>query len=169
MSLLSHRRDARSTVACFVLIVSDTRSLDTDTSGRAITELLTAAGHIVTGTAIVPDDAEKVATALREAAANDDVQAVISTGGTGIGPRDSTYEAAAGLLQKELPGFGELFRALSFNEIGSAAMLSRATAGTIGSTVLFVLPGSEHAVRLAMTRLILPELTHLVGQLQPRT
>jgi molybdenum cofactor biosynthesis protein B len=148
-----------------VLTVSDTRTEETDSSGRAIRELLTGQGHTVTGSAIVPDDPVRVTSAIQEQLASPAARIIITTGGTGITSRDATYEAVDRLLEKRLDGFGELFRMLSFEEIRAAAMLTRATAGTVGGTAIFVLPGSEHAVRLAMTRLILPELGHIVQQL----
>jgi molybdopterin adenylyltransferase len=151
-------------VRCFVLTISDTRSEATDTSGDAIASLLLAAGHEIVGRQIVRDDPAAVRTAL--AAQLGRVQVIVTTGGTGITARDSTYEAIAGLLEKRLDGFGELFRMLSYDEIGAAAMLSRACAGTIGTAALFSLPGSEHAVRLAMTKLILPEIGHVVRELE---
>ena len=149
---------------CFVLTISDTRTDANDTSGDAIVGLLTGAGHQVAGRRIVRDNPEAVREAVRSGMHTADV--IISTGGTGITARDSTYEAMAGLLDKRLDGFGELFRMLSYAEIGAAAMLSRATAGSIGSTAVFSLPGSENAVRLAMTRLILPEVGHVVRELR---
>jgi molybdenum cofactor biosynthesis protein B len=164
LSHIDHHSQGPASVSCFVLTVSDTRTPETDTSGRAIRELLAAAGHSVSGHAIVRDDPaqvhEQVLASCRDAA----TQVIITTGGTGITSRDGTYEAVDGLLDKRLDGFGELFRALSFQEIGSAAMMSRATAGTVQGKVIFVLPGSENAVRLAMTRLIIPELAHVVQQ-----
>lgn len=164
MSSDAHRRTAPSSVRCFVLTISDTRTEATDTSGDAIAGLLAAAGHVVTGRAIVRDDPEAVREAIAGGPAGA-AQVIITTGGTGITSRDSTYEAIAALLDKRLDGFGELFRMLSYDEIGSAAMLSRACAGTIGRTAVFSLPGSEHAVRLAMTKLILPEIGHVVREL----
>jgi molybdenum cofactor biosynthesis protein B len=146
------------------LTISDTRTDANDTSGDAIVGLLTGAGHQVAGRRIVRDNPEAVREAVRSGMHTADV--IISTGGTGITARDSTYEAMAGLLDKRLDGFGELFRMLSYAEIGAAAMLSRATAGSIGSTAVFSLPGSENAVRLAMTRLILPEVGHVVRELR---
>jgi molybdenum cofactor biosynthesis protein B len=153
-------------VACFVLTVSDTRTPDTDSSGRAIRELLAAGGHVVSGHAIVRDEPAQVRQQVLAQCANPATQVIVTTGGTGITSRDGTYEAVSGLLDKRLDGFGELFRMLSFQEIGAAAMMSRAIAGTVKSTVVFVLPGSENAVRLAMTRLIIPELTHVVQQVR---
>lgn len=148
----------------FVLTVSDTRTADTDTSGKAIVEMLTAAGHQVAGTAIEKDEPARVAELVRQQAAIGDVDVIITTGGTGLSSRDSTFEAIDALLHKKLPGFGELFRMLSYHELGPAAMMTRACAGTIGKIVVLSLPGSENAVRLAMTKLVLPELGHLVQQ-----
>lgn len=164
MSHIEHRADAPASVECFVLTISDTRSLETDTGGRAIAELLAAAGHQVTGRAIVRDDPEQVSRAVREHLDSRRVQAIITTGGTGISSRDSTYEAVTRLLDKTLDGFGELFRMLSYQDIGSAAMLSRACAGLARGKIVIALPGSENAVRLAMTKLVLPELGHLVRE-----
>jgi molybdopterin adenylyltransferase len=160
-----HRALAPTAVACFVLTVSDTRTEQTDKSGQAIRSILQEAGHTVTGHTIVPDDPAKVTATIREQLANPSTRAVITTGGTGITSRDGTFEAVDQLFEKRLDGFGELFRALSFEEIGAAAMLSRATAGTVGRAVVFILPGSEAAVRLALSRLIVPELGHIAQQL----
>jgi molybdenum cofactor biosynthesis protein B len=165
VSVAAHRAYSPTAVTAFVLTVSDSRTLETDTSGQAIAALLAAAGHTVTGRAVVRDEPAEVTRAIRDGLARPDLRVIITTGGTGISSRDRTYEAVTTLFDKRLDGFGELFRSLSFEDIGPAAMLSRATAGTIGRNVVFVLPGSEHAVRLAMERLILPELGHLVGQL----
>jgi molybdenum cofactor biosynthesis protein B len=165
MSVSDHRRHAPASVACFVLTVSDSRTPETDTSGRAIAELLVAAGHTVSGRDVVRDEPVEVSRVLRDQISKRDVRAIITTGGTGIAKRDSTYEAVTAMLDKRIDGFGELFRMLSFNDIGSAAMLSRATAGIAGGCVVFMLPGSENAVRLAMEKLILPELGHLVYEL----
>jgi molybdopterin adenylyltransferase len=166
VSLATHRAQAPATVTCFVLTVSDTRRPDTDTSGRAIRDLLEAAGHRIAGHAIVRDEPAEVGARVREQIADPDTEVIITTGGTGITRRDGTYEAVSALLEKRLDGFGELFRMLSFEDIGPAAMMSRAMAGTAAGTAIFVLPGSEAAVRLAMTRLIVPELGHVVQQLR---
>jgi len=162
-SVTQHHRDAPAAVRCHVLTISDSRTEATDTSGAAIVDALTAAGHVVTARKLLRDDPGPVAEAIRRATVSADV--IITTGGTGITSRDSTYEAISGLLDKELDGFGELFRMLSYEEIGPAAMLSRACAGTIRRTAVFSLPGSENAVRLAMTKLIIPELGHIVREL----
>jgi molybdenum cofactor biosynthesis protein B len=164
MSQVEHKARAPLSVRCFIVTVSDTRTDATDTSGRAIADLLTAAGHVVAGRAIVKDDADLVRATLERQLASAEVQAIITTGGTGITSRDSTYEVVSGLLQKTLDGFGELFRMLSFQEIGPAAMMSRACAGLVAGRIVVSLPGSEAAVRLAMERLLIPELGHLVQQ-----
>jgi molybdenum cofactor biosynthesis protein B len=160
----SHRQDAPASVRCFVLTISDSRTEATDTSGNAIVELLLGAGHAISGRRIVKDDPAALRGALKSQ--QNQTDAIITTGGTGITLRDSTHEAISALLDKQLDGFGELFRMLSYAEIGAAAMLSRACAGTLGRTAVFSLPGSEPAVRLAMTRLILPELGHVVRELR---
>jgi molybdenum cofactor biosynthesis protein B len=164
MSQAEHKARAPRSVRCFIVTVSDTRTETTDASGRAIVDLLTAAGHVVAGRTIVKDEAEQVRGTLERQLASADVQAIITTGGTGITARDSTYEVVSGLLQKRLDGFGELFRMLSFEQIGPAAMMSRACAGLVAGHIVISLPGSEAAVRLAMERLVIPELGHLVEQ-----
>ena len=166
MSHLEHKAQAPASVACSVLTVSDSRTPDTDTSGRAIRQMLDDAGHPVTGHAIVKDEPAQVTSYVRAQLADPRTQVIITTGGTGLTSRDGTFEAIDRLLEKRIEGFGELFRMLSFQEMGAAAMMSRAMAGTVSRTAIFVLPGSEHAVRLAMTRLILPELGHLAQQLR---
>jgi molybdenum cofactor biosynthesis protein B len=165
VSHVEHKAYAPASVACYVLTVSDTRTPETDSGGRAIRELLEGAGHAVVGHAIVRDDPAQVTATVEQQLAEGQARIIVTTGGTGITSRDGTFEAIDGLLEKRLEGFGELFRMLSFQEIGSAAMMSRATAGTAGRTAIFVLPGAPDAVRLAMTRLILPELGHVVQQL----
>jgi molybdenum cofactor biosynthesis protein B len=160
----THKAEAPRTIRCFVITVSDTRTEATDASGRAIAELLTANGHTVTGRTIVRDDAELVRDTIIRELAHADVQAIITTGGTGITSRDSTYEAVSAMLQKRLDGFGELFRMLSYQQIGSAAMMSRACAGLVASRIVIALPGAEAAVRLAMDKLVLPEIGHMVQQ-----
>jgi molybdenum cofactor biosynthesis protein B len=161
---VEHRAHAPKSVRCFIVTVSDTRTVETDTSGRCIADLLTAAGHHVAGRTIVKDDPSLVRRTIERQLANADVDAIITTGGTGITSRDSTFEAVDALLEKRLDGFGELFRMLSFAEIGPAAMMSRAAAGLVAGHIVVSLPGSESAVRLAMERLLVPELGHLVQQ-----
>jgi molybdenum cofactor biosynthesis protein B len=161
---LDHKKQAPRAVRCAVLTVSDTRTEATDTGGRAIVDLLVAAGHTVTGRAIVKDDAAVVRSWVEQHIGRDDVDVVITTGGTGITSRDSTYEAIDALLDKRLDGFGELFRMLSYQQVGAAAMMSRATAGLARGHIVIALPGSEAAVRLAMDKLVLPEIGHMVQQ-----
>ncbi len=161
---VEHKARAPRSVRCFIVTISDTRTEATDTSGRAIAELLTAAGHLVAGRTIVKDDVELVRGTIERQLASADVDAIITTGGTGISPRDSAYEAVNGMLQKRLDGFGELFRMLSYQEIGPAAMMTRACAGLVAHRIVMALPGSPGAVRLAMEKLVIPELGHLVQQ-----
>lgn len=164
MSHLEHRAQAPASVQCYVLTISDTRTEATDAGGRVIVDLLEAGGHRVAGRRIVPDDLDQVCAAVADPLADSSVQAIITTGGTGIASRDTTYEAIERMLDTRLDGFGELFRMLSYQEIGAAAMLSRACAGVARGKVVISLPGSPHAVRLAMMKLILPELGHLVRE-----
>jgi molybdopterin adenylyltransferase len=164
MATDQHRRTAPTSVAVHIVTVSDTRTRETDSSGQAIDDLLTAAGHVVRGRTLLKDEPVRVREVVARLVAEPDIDMVITTGGTGITARDGTFEAVDRLLDKRLPGFGELFRLLSYDEIGAAAMLSRATAGLAGGTIVIVLPGSEHAVRLAMTKLVLPEAGHLVRE-----
>jgi molybdenum cofactor biosynthesis protein B len=161
---LEHKSHAPTSVRCFVLTVSDTRTRETDTGGRAIADLLLAAGHIVADQTIVKDDPDLVRGTIERQLARPDVDAIITTGGTGITSRDSTYEAVSAMLHKRLDGFGELFRMLSYADIGPAAMMSRAVAGLVAGRIVISLPGSEAAVRLAMERLVVPEIGHLVQQ-----
>lgn len=165
MSVAEHHAEAATRVPCFILTVSDTRTIERDFSGQAIAELLEDAGHEVVARTLVKDEPSDVARTVRAELARGHVRVIITTGGTGLASRDSTFEALAALFEKRIDGFGELFRMLSFEDIGPAAMLSRATAGIASGCAIFLLPGSEAAVRLAMTRLILPELGHLVQQL----
>lgn len=161
---LQHKAQAPRSVRCFVLTVSDSRTEATDTSGRAILDLLTLAGHEIVGRTIVRDEPAAVRHIIERQLADRNAEVVISTGGTGIASRDTTFEAIDTLLEKRLDGFGELFRMLSYEQIGAAAMLSRATAGLAAGRVIVALPGSEAAVRLAMEKLLIPELGHLVQQ-----
>lgn len=164
MSVQLHRQTAPHTVACYILTISDTRTPETDKSGDTIQQLLLDEDHTVIGRAIVTDDAAAVTTAVKAQLAGD-ARAIITTGGTGLAPRDNTYEAINALFDKRIDGFGELFRMLSYEVIGSASILSRACAGVANGKVIFMLPGSTPAVKLAMARIILPELAHIVGEL----
>ena len=161
----AHRASAPDTVRCAVLTASDTRTPESDTSGTLIRETLGFAGHTVVDYRIVPDEPDQIRQVLREWIGREDIAAVLTNGGTGIAARDTTYDAIAGLLDKRIDGFGELFRMLSWQEVGAAAMLSRAVAGVAGGTLIIAMPGSTNAVRLAMTRLVSPELGHLVYEI----
>jgi molybdopterin adenylyltransferase len=160
-----HRAGAPRSIGCFVLTISDSKTPDTDTSGVLIRRLLGEAGHTILGNAIVKDEPAQVTAVIREGCANRALQAFVLTGGTGVTSRDSTFEAVEALLDKRLTGFGELFRMLSYAEIGAAAMLSRAQAGVVDGRALFSLPGSPNACRLALEKLILPELGHLLREI----
>ncbi len=159
-----HRSEAPASVNCAVVTVSDTRTLETDTGGQTVVDLLEEHGHKLVDRHIIPDEPDCMQQLLSDLEQRQDVDAVLMTGGTGLGSRDQTFETVSQLLTKPLPGYGELFRMLSFDEIGPAAMLSRATGGLLGKTVLLTMPGSRAAVRLAMQKLILPELGHLVRE-----
>ena len=161
-----HREEAPGSVRVAVLTMSDTRGEDDDRSGQVIRTNLGWRGHEVAAYAIVPDDPDRIREHLTAWLADDTVDAIITNGGTGISARDSTYEVVASLLDKRLDGFGELFRMLSWQEIGAAAMLSRAVAGSVGAKAIFSLPGSSNAVRLAMEKLIGPELGHAIHELR---
>jgi molybdenum cofactor biosynthesis protein B len=177
-STQQHRSEAPQKVRAAVITISDTRTLETDTSGQIIVDLLKNAGHEITAREIIPDEPARVRALIAQlrtsnpsspphpltSSAVPPPDAIILTGGTGVGSRDQTYEALVPLLTKTLPGFGEIFRMLSYQEIGPAAMLSRAIAGLIERTVVLALPGSTHAVRLAMEKLIVPELAHLIRE-----
>ena len=159
-----HRRDATASVPTWIVTVSDTRSIETDTGGALLAELLEDAGHPVAGREIVRDEAAAIRMALDAALARDGVGAVLLTGGTGVAPRDVTPEAVEPRLERVIPGFGELFRMLSYEDVGSAALLSRALGGIAAGRVVLVLPGSRAAIRLAMEKLVLPELGHLAAE-----
>lgn len=166
MSYQEHEQRAQEAapqIRCGVITISDTRTPETDTSGAAIRAALEAQGHVVAHYAVVADEPAQIVALVRELAAAG-CQAIVTSGGTGIARRDTTFEAVDALLEKRLPGFGELFRVLSYDEIGPAAMLSRATAGLFGGAVIFCMPGATNAVRLGMEKLILPELQHLVWE-----
>ncbi|MDJ0795876.1 MAG: MogA/MoaB family molybdenum cofactor biosynthesis protein [Calothrix sp. MO_167.B12] len=165
MSSLPHPDTSGITVNCAVITVSDTRTPETDKSGQLIQQLLGDGNHTVGEYGILPDEPEKIQQRLEFLSKNTYIEAVIFNGGTGIAPRDNTYDAIEKLLEKVLPGFGEVFRYLSYQEIGSRAIASRAVAGVYRGKLIFSLPGSSNAVRLAMEKLILPELNHLVSQL----
>jgi molybdopterin adenylyltransferase len=165
MSHVEHKKEAPPAVRVFVVTASDTRGEAEDTSGAFLRTAAAVAGHAVVGYRIVKDDPAQIRAAL-EAAIEADAEAIVVNGGTGIAARDRTYEAVAGIIEKRLDGFGELFRSLSYAEIGSAAMLSRAVAGTFGGRVIFSVPGSSAAVRLAWEKLIAPEVGHVLRELR---
>lgn len=165
MVQLPHQDLVALPINCAVVTVSDTRSVETDRSGQLLKQLLLEAGHSVPVYTIVRDESSQIQQQLQRVAQQASLQAVIFNGGTGIAPRDTTYDAIESLLDKSLPGFGELFRFLSYQEVGSRAIASRAIAGVYQNKLVFSLPGSTNAVRLAMEALILPELVHLVHQL----
>jgi molybdenum cofactor biosynthesis protein B len=159
-----HRAQAPRTVRCAVITVSDTRTLQTDTGGGTIVDLLTAAGHEIVRRDILRDEPAPMRALLEALREDPRVDAILMTGGTGLGSRDQTFETVSSLLDKPLPGYGELFRMLSYREIGPAAMLSRATGGLLGNKVVLTMPGSRGGVALAMEKLIIPELGHLVRE-----
>jgi molybdopterin adenylyltransferase len=163
-----HRATAPDSLNLAVMTVSDTRTIETDTSGALIVAMAEGAGHRVLERVIVPDEPERMTPWLRACAARRALHAVLVTGGTGISPRDQTYETVTALLTKPLPGYGELFRMLSYAEIGPACLLSRAVGGLIGELVVLVMPGSRAAVELAMNQIILPELPHLIREARKR-
>lgn len=165
-SVEQHRQQAPLTVRCMIVTVSDTRTPETDKSGALMRQLLEQAGYVVVRYEIVKDEYDRIREMIRKAAADPLVEALLFNGGTGIAPRDTTYEAVRDSLDKEMHGFGEIFRYLSFAEdIGPAAILSRATAGVVGNTAVFSTPGSSGAVKLAMTRIIVPELRHVMREI----
>jgi molybdopterin adenylyltransferase len=163
---MAHPSSLSRPITCAVITVSDTRTPETDQSGQSIQADLGAAGHTINDYRLVADQPDQIRALCTILGQRPDIDVVILTGGTGIAPRDTTYDAVEGLLEKTLPGFGEIFRQLSFAEIGSRAIASRAVAGVYQSTLFFSLPGSSKAVKLAMEALILPELPHLVSLLQ---
>ncbi len=164
MSHLEHHKEALKNLKCTVVTISDTRTEENDDSGRAIRELLKSQGHEISDYTIVKDESEPIRNAVLRAMKTSD--AVICNGGTGISPRDITIETLEPLMNRTVEGFGELFRSLSYNEIGSSAMLSRAIAGVLDKNLLFCLPGSPNAVKLAMEKLILPEMGHMLSQVR---
>jgi molybdopterin adenylyltransferase len=161
-----HPTSSQIAIDCAVITISDTRTPSTDTSGELVQQLLKSVGHKIGRYQIIPDESTQIRAELEFIARiSPPIQVIIFTGGTGISRRDTTYEAIADALTKTLPGFGEIFRLLSYQEIGSRAIASRAIAGTYQHLIVFSLPGSRGAVQLGMEKLILPELIHLVTQL----
>lgn len=166
MTTVPHPDAGSLSVRCAVITISDTRTPENDRSGQMIQHLLQEAAHQIVFYRLLPDEPRQIEALLRELGEIPDLEVIIFNGGTGIAPRDTTYEAIAQLLEKTLLGFGEIFRFLSYQEIGSRAIASRAVAGIYQKKLLFSLPGSSNAVKLALEKLILPELTHLVKQLR---
>ena len=165
-SVHKHRESAPDRVRVAILTISDTRTPETDTGGDTVDELMRGAGHEIVQRAIVRDEVSSIWTMLVDLLARSDVDAVITTGGTGISDRDTTYEVVDGMLEKKLDGFGEIFRMLSYEKIGAAAVLSRCVAGAVGTKFVASLPGSRNAVRLAVEKLLVPELGHVVFELR---
>ncbi|MFD1019038.1 MogA/MoaB family molybdenum cofactor biosynthesis protein [Thalassobacillus hwangdonensis] len=167
MSVETHKKEAPDRVKCAVITISDTRNEETDKSGRLMKDYITDVSHEVISYRIVKDEQDQIESAIEAALTNPEVDVVLTNGGTGIAPRDVTIEVVQGLLDKELVGFGEIFRMLSYTEdIGSAAILSRAIAGVSRDTAIFSTPGSSGAVKLAMEKLILPEMAHVVREIR---
>ena len=162
-SAAEHREKSPQQISCAVITVSDTRTLADDKSGAEIVRQLESAGHNITERKILKDELIEIRQLVEQLSQNDDIEVILITGGTGIAPRDQTPEAVKPLFTKELPGYGELLRMLSYEEIGAAAMLSRAVGGIVDKTVVLTTPGSTAAVRLAMEKLVLPEIGHLVN------
>jgi molybdopterin adenylyltransferase len=165
-STQEHREKAPDSINCCVVTVSDTRTEETDKSGKIIKDALTAQGHEIIDYRIIPDEPEQISALLDELASREDSDAIVFNGGTGISRRDTTFDVIDRMLEKKLDGFGELFRWLSWYEIGAASMLSRATAGTYKGTLVFLTPGSSNAVKLAMEKLIAPEVAHMVFEIR---
>ncbi|MEH2070632.1 MAG: MogA/MoaB family molybdenum cofactor biosynthesis protein [Nostoc sp.] len=166
MTQQPHPDSSGMTLTCAVVTVSDTRTFETDKSGQLIQQLLIAANHAVGAYTIIKDEPAQVQQQIENLGKSAFLDALIFNGGTGIAPRDTTYDAIEQLLEKTLPGFGELFRYLSYQQIGSRAIASRAVAGVYQNKLIFSLPGSSNGVQLAMEKLILPELTHLLSQIR---
>jgi molybdenum cofactor biosynthesis protein B len=168
MAVHEHKQRGKKAVVCFIITVSDTRDESSDQSGQLVKSLLSEHGHVTAGYRIVRDEPTQLKSLLEEVLAEKGVEVILLNGGTGIAPRDTTYEVVSSLMEKKLEGFGEIFRYLSYQEIGSAAIMSRAAAGVSRGKLVVSLPGSKAAVELAMRKLILPELGHMVSQVQGR-
>jgi molybdenum cofactor biosynthesis protein B len=159
-----HRRDQKGEAVVALMITSDTRTPENDETGKTAIKLLEEAGHNVAAYIIVENDASKIAETFNGFAKDERIQVVITSGGTGISSKDITVDTVSPLFEKELPGFGELFRRFSFDEIGEAAMYSRATAGVVGRKLVFCLPGSRGAMKTALNKIILPGLGHMLWE-----
>jgi molybdopterin adenylyltransferase len=165
MSHVEHKEKARRSVACAVITVSDSRTIENDTSGQIMKEQLSGQGHTIVHYQVIKDEPDQIRALILQLADNSDCQAMIFNGGTGISKRDRTFDVIDGLLEKRLIGFGEIFRYLSYLDIGSAAIMSRATAGAFRGKIIISIPGSPAAARLSLEKLILPELAHMVWEL----
>lgn len=168
MKMREHRRDQRAEATCALLVTSDTRRPETDETGRTAIRLLEEAGHWVAAYMIVGNDAAQIREAVEGLLDDAKIQVVITSGGTGIGPKDKTVDAVAALMEKRMEGFGELFRRLSYEEVGHAALISRATAGVARGKLIFCLPGSRNAMELGLRRIILPALGHMLWEVNRR-
>ena len=166
MGTKEHKAGAPRQAKIGILSVSTTRSLAEDQSGKWMCKLAIKEGHVVVAHEVIPDDAAQITATVQKMIDELELQVLLMSGGTGIGPQDVTIEAVRPLYKKELSAFGVLFAMLSFEEIDSAAFLSRATAGIIGQTIVFNLPGSLKACKLACRNLIFPELDHIIKHLQ---
>lgn len=167
MSVVEHKKNPSEAISCHIITISDTRSKETDKSGQLMMDLLQEKGHIIAKYDIVKDDKESIREAILKSCQDEAIEVILTNGGTGIAKKDVTIETIAPLLDKEIVGFGEIFRMLSYTEdIGSAAILSRAIAGVKNNTAIFATPGSSGAVRLALNKLILPELVHIVREIK---
>ena len=167
MSYQEHQKNAEQTVArCAVITLSDTRTSESDKSGQTIQRLLVESGHQVADYSLIPDEPVELSSLLQQHLGSDSVDVILTNGGTGISQRDQTISVIEEILDQPIPGFGELFRMLSWDQIGSGAMLSRAIGGIAKGKLVFAMPGSTKAVELAMTRLILPELKHLLSEIR---
>ncbi len=160
-----HRRDQEANAVVALMITSDTRTLETDETGKRAIEILKGAGHSVAAYVIVKNDGGKIGEALEGFLTDERIQVIITSGGTGIGAKDKTVDAVSGKFEKRVEGFGELFRRLSFDEIGVASMMSRATAGIAGGRLIFCLPGSKRAMETALINIILPSIGHMLWEL----
>lgn len=167
MSVHEHKKEAPRTVNCMVITVSDTRNPDTDKSGKLVKQYLEDAGHKIVNYKIVKDEVSAITEAIEIGSQDEQVDVIITNGGTGIARRDVTIETVQQIIEKEITGFGELFRMLSYTEdIGSAAIMSRAIGGVKNDRAILSIPGSSGAVKLAMDKLIIPELGHIVRELR---
>jgi len=165
-SVEKHREAAPEHIRIAVLTISDTRTPENDTGGDVIQDLMQEAGHEITGRSIVKDEPSSIRTVLVDLLADTEVDAIVTTGGTGIAARDTTYEVVDRMIDKKIDGFGEIFRMLSYEEVGAAAVLSRAVAGAVGTKFIASLPGSRNGVRLAVEKLLVPEISHIVFELK---